>query len=145
MEYQVTWTATYNTRVKLKPGQTLEEAIENINIPEDAQSSYQCGTFEPVEAEDETGKRIKQSQWDKVVGDVTKIRPKVVESVEFFLKDREDSPGDDKPSYEGLADELSDLVDEGEQHAVYERLCEHFRVHDVSLAGVDRIIERIYE
>ena len=143
-EYTVTWTATFNTTVKLAPGQTLENAIENIDIPEDADTSYNCGSFEVIEAADYDQKRIPASRYEKVTGSVEDYRPAVTEAITAFLNDREDNPGD-PPSYEGLADELRDLVPDKDSARAYHRLCEHFRIHDVSLAGVDGVIARLFE
>jgi hypothetical protein len=68
-EYEVTWTARYTTRITLEPGQVLSDAIEDINIPEDAKSSYSCGSFDVEEVRGPDNKRVPDSKHDTIQGD----------------------------------------------------------------------------
>jgi hypothetical protein len=46
-EYKVKFTATFEAIVKVAEGQSLSDAVQDIDIPENKQCRYDAGTFEP--------------------------------------------------------------------------------------------------
>jgi hypothetical protein len=69
VNFEVTWTAKYSTTITLEPGQVLDDAIQDINIPEDANTSYISDTFEVEEVRNlDTSKAVPSRMWGKVVG-----------------------------------------------------------------------------
>lgn len=72
MEYEVTWTVTYTTVVRPEPGQKLDDAITNIDIPEGEGTKYVCDTFDVVEVTKVIGggraRRLTQEEIRKTVG-----------------------------------------------------------------------------
>lgn len=128
-EIEVTYTVRFSATVLVDDAQTIDDALEAINIPEDGTSAYNDGSFE-VEEVRYRDERIPPTKYGKTLPQATK-KPidAVVKVLQGFLDDRRDNPGD-PPSYEGLADELGDLLAldrNGEK-----RLVEFFKIHDVT-------------
>lgn len=47
-KYKVKFTATFDAIVTVEDGETLSDAVRDINIPENKQCGYDAGTFEPA-------------------------------------------------------------------------------------------------
>lgn len=56
MEYKVVYTVEYTKTIKLEPGQTLADAVSDIEIPEGDGSKYIEESFDVLSVTDSTGK-----------------------------------------------------------------------------------------
>ena len=56
MEYEVVYTAKFTTTVKVEEGHSLDDALNDIDIPEGAGSYYKEKSFEVLDVRDAEGK-----------------------------------------------------------------------------------------
>lgn len=57
-EYEVVYQVKFKVKVKVEPGQDLDDAIADINPPEDGVSEYQVNSFSIVSVKNHQGKDL---------------------------------------------------------------------------------------
>jgi hypothetical protein len=57
-KFTVTYSVKFHIEIKIPNLEALQEAVENIDIPEDGNSSYVGNSFEIVEVQDKNGRTI---------------------------------------------------------------------------------------
>ena len=58
MEYEVVYTVQYLTTIKVEEGQSLEDALHDIDIPEGGGSHYKEKSFKILDVTDDQGKAV---------------------------------------------------------------------------------------
>lgn len=58
MKYEVVYTVKFVTTVNVEEGQSLEDALNDIDIPEGAGSYYREKSFEVLDVFDEKGEEV---------------------------------------------------------------------------------------
>jgi hypothetical protein len=67
-KYTVEFTATFRATVELQDGESLADAVTNINIPESEGVEYITDTFDVESVEDEKGNYVDPHSVDKENG-----------------------------------------------------------------------------
>ena len=62
MFYEVTYSASFTTRIKVEKGGSLSDALCGITVPEDKDSCYVSESFEVKEILDEYDNKVPESE-----------------------------------------------------------------------------------